>query len=106
MADTEYFDSIMRGLEEMRAHVNGKIKLRSRRVEVTPPKDYSAEDIKLIRVSLEMPQRLFAGVIGVSPKTVEAWESGINKPSGAATRMLMVMEKDPEAVRRYGFAQW
>jgi putative transcriptional regulator len=106
MADTEYFDSIMRGLGEVRDHLDGKLKLRTRLVEVTPPKDYSAEDIKLIRVSMKMPQRLFADVIGVSPKTVEAWESGRNKPSGAATRMLTVMEHDPDAVRRYGFARW
>jgi hypothetical protein len=30
-----------------------------------------------------------------SEKTVEAWEAGVNHPSGAASRILSMMEKYP-----------
>lgn len=33
----------------------------------------------------------FAFVFGVSPKTVEAWESGRNVPRGTAQRFLQVI---------------
>jgi len=34
--------------------------------------------------------------MGVSVKTVEAWESGRNHPNGTACRMLALTRKDPD----------
>lgn len=99
-------DSITRGLQEMLEHSQGKIELRSHYVSAIPPKEYSAEEIRRIRGHLNMSQGFFAEVIGVSKKTVESWEYGRGKPSGAAARILSIAETDPEALRRYGFAQW
>ena len=39
----------------------------------------------------------------VSDKTVEAWEAGTNHPSGAASRILSMMEMDKELVTRFPF---
>ena len=33
--------------------------------------------------------------MGVSAKTVEAWEAGRNQPSGTACRLLAITKKDP-----------
>ena len=97
---------IMQGLQEMLDHAQGKIELRSNYVSTTPPHVYTAEEIRSIRNSLNMSQGFFADVIGVSKKTVESWEYGRGKPSGAAARILTIAATDPEALRRYGFAQW
>lgn len=43
-----------------------------------------------------MYQKSFAGYLGVSEKTVEAWEAGVNHPSGAASRILSMMEMDSD----------
>ena len=43
-----------------------------------------------------MTQRVFANYMGVSPKTVEAWESGINHPVGPACRLLSLLESKKE----------
>ena len=43
-----------------------------------------------------MTQATFAEAIGVSVKTVEAWEAGTNKPIGIARRFLSVIKSDPE----------
>ena len=99
-------ESILRGLQEMTAHSQGKIELKSGRISSTPPKIYSADDIRNIRGKLNMSQGFFAKVIGVSKKTVESWEYGRGKPSGAASRILSIAEQDPDALRRYGFASW
>jgi len=39
--------------------------------------------------------------MGVSPKTVEAWESGRNKPEGASRRLLEVVQNDPGFLKRF-----
>ena len=103
---SEVSESIMRGLQEMHDHAQGKIELRSNYVSAVPPAEYTADEIRAIRDRLNMSQGFFAEVIGVSKKTVESWEYGRGKPSGAAARMLTIADKDPEALKRYGFAQW
>ena len=77
---------------------------RSRRnVTVVPVKTYNADDVKRIRAGVKMSQSLFADYLGVSVKTVEAWEAGTNTPSGAASRLLMMMEMDDTLTQRYPF---
>ena len=103
---SEASESIMRGLQEMLDHAKGKVELRSHHVSSTPPKDYSSDEIREIRDKLNMSQGFFAEVIGVSKKTVESWEYGRGKPSGAAARMLTIADKDPDVLKRCGFAEW
>lgn len=89
------FDSIMQGLEEAVAHEKGEIKARTASCTVNPVPEYDAQEIKDIRLSLGMTQTTFAKVMGVSVKTVEAWEAGTNKPIGAARRFLCALKEDP-----------
>jgi putative transcriptional regulator len=103
---SEVSNGIMRGLEEMLEHAQGKKDLRSHYVSTTQPKVFTAEEIRKIRDRLNMSQGLFADTIGVSKKTVESWEYGRGKPSGVAARLLTIAEVDPEAMRRYGFVDW
>ena len=103
---SEVSKGIMRGLQEMLDHAQGKIELRSNYISTTPPTVFTAEEIRGIRKNLNMSQGFFADVIGVSKKTVESWEYGRCKPSGAAARILMIASVDPDALRRYGFAEW
>ena len=58
--------------------------------------DISAEDIKAIRKKLGFTQAVLAAVIGVSTKTVEAWETGTNQPIGPARRMISLIQLDPD----------
>ena len=50
-----------------------------------------------------MSQKIFASYLGVSDKTVEAWESGTNHPSGAASRLLNMMEMNEKLVEEFPF---
>ena len=95
------YDGIMKGLEEALEHARGERKLRTRRVSITPLKEFTPDDIKSIRRTLGLTQAVFAGAIGVSPKTVEAWESGRNKPEGPARRILAMAQNDPEVLTRF-----
>jgi len=92
----------MTGLNEAieDAQSEGK-KLNRRTVTIIPVKEYGAEQVRNIRNSVGMSQSTFAGYLGVTKKTVEAWEAGTNHPSGAASRILNMMEMDTELVEDY-----
>ncbi|MDR2903831.1 MAG: helix-turn-helix domain-containing protein, partial [Clostridiales bacterium] len=98
----EVSESIIRGLQEMLDHAQGKIELRAHYVAAIPPEEYTADEIKDIRNSLHMSQGLFAEVLGVSRKTVASWEYARVKPSGAARRLITMLQLDPELPEKYG----
>ncbi|MEO5353774.1 MAG: helix-turn-helix domain-containing protein, partial [Magnetococcus sp. XQGC-1] len=41
-------------------------------------------DVKAIRDRMDLSQSAFAGILGVSVRTVQEWEQGRRKPSGPA----------------------
>ncbi|MCD7744646.1 MAG: helix-turn-helix domain-containing protein [Lachnospiraceae bacterium] len=98
------YESIMTGLTEAveDAKNSGK-KLQRRIVTVIPVKEYQADEVKEIRKSTEMSQKTFAAYLGVSEKTVEAWEAGTNHPSGAASRLLSMIETDKDLIKKFPF---
>lgn len=102
---SEIYDSIMRGLQEAVDDAKGKRKLKKRTVTVIPVKTYTANEIKNIRKKTGMSQQLFAEYMGVSDKTVEAWESGRNNPSGSSSRILRMMEQNNDLTKEYPFVQ-
>lgn len=98
------YESIMTGLNEALEDVkSGGKNLPRRTVTVMPVKTYHAEDVKKIRISTGLSQKLFAQYMGVSQKTVEAWEAGTNRPSGAASRILSMMEMDTNLIEEFPF---
>jgi putative transcriptional regulator len=95
MKDKTYFNSIMDGLDESLEYSKGNLpNINKRKVSISPLPEYEATKIKQIRNSLNLTQMIFAKALGVSIKTVEAWESGKNKPQGPASRFLQMLEMD------------
>jgi putative transcriptional regulator len=91
----------MRGLTEAAEHQQGKIKVRKTKLTIKPVSTFNIEEIKRIRKRTGLSQAMFAGSMGVSAKTVEAWESGRNKPEGASRRMLEIVRDNPGFLRRF-----
>lgn len=90
--------SIFEGLNEALLHSRGKLKLREYSVEISPLPEFNGSQIKTLRKSLNFTQELFARTLGVSIKTVEAWESGRNIPAGPAQRMMEILKKNPRVL--------
>lgn len=88
------YESVLKGLQEAVDYKHGKLKARSSIITVKPLDDFSASDIKQIRTKLEVSQTLFAAMLGVSAKTVEAWERGRNTPEEPAKRLLSLAKND------------
>lgn len=92
------YDSIMEGLNELLDYAKenrGNIRSRVREVyAVRPTKEYTKDNVREIRMTLNLSQRSFAEVLGVSQRTVESWERGANRPAGSSSRMLELLERD------------
>jgi putative transcriptional regulator len=46
-----------------------------------------------------LSQQKFADALGVSTRTLQEWEQGRRKPSGAARTLLMIAVRHPEVLR-------
>lgn len=100
--EEKYFNELMPSLEDAAAFANGDTS-RARVVEVEvddPVPEYKAADVARTRQALNLSQRAFASVLGVSTRTVEAWEAGRNVPSGAARHLLFLLDGDHSLVQR------
>lgn len=100
MEEKSYAESLKAGLEDAVAFINGDTS-RGRVVvrEIQVPA-YKAKDVVRTRKALNMTQSAFALALGVSSRTVEAWEAGRNEPSGAARRLLFLLDSDHSLVQR------
>lgn len=95
------YDSITKGLTEAIEYEKGNVSAKKVKVTVTPADDFSPKEIKAVRNKLNMTQRTFASVIGVSAKTVEAWETGTNKPMKTACRLISMINADPQILKKF-----
>lgn len=56
---------------------------------------YDDEAIKTIRANIGLTRAELSELMGVSIKTVQAWESGRNKPNGSSARLLQILQVSP-----------
>ena len=58
---------------------------------VTPP--IAPAEIKQLREANQVSQPVFAHYLNTSESTVEKWETGAKRPSGAALKLLSIVQK-------------
>ncbi len=56
-------------------------------------KDYSPKNIITIRKRFKLSQAALASVFNVSTSTVQKWEQGNKKPTGASKKLLDIIER-------------
>jgi len=89
MSERDIGSEILEGIREIKAYKAGKLELRTH--ELTEP-----STPREIRKRLNLSQAAFAGLMGVSLRTVQEWEQGKRKPSGPAKSLLRIAEQHPE----------
>jgi putative transcriptional regulator len=89
MSERDIGQEILDGIREIKAHKAGQNHLRTH----TFKKPASP---RVIRTKLKLSQSAFAGLMGVSLRTVQDWEQGRRKPSGPAEALLRIAEQNPE----------
>ncbi len=80
---------VLAGIDEIRAFKNGSVKLKV--IELAEP-----SEPRVIRAKLKLSQSAFAGLLGVSMRTLQDWEQGRRAPQGPAIALLRIAEQHPE----------
>jgi putative transcriptional regulator len=95
-------DLLIQSLTEVRDSLRGQPdKLTMKTVEIPDPPRFGAVAVHKLRDRLGLSQGLFAKLLGVSRKLVEAWEAGTRTPSAMASRLLDAIGRNPSLyVRR------
>lgn len=93
MSKRDIGQEILEGIQEIKAHKAGKKTLRTHTL-----KEPAAPQV--IRAKLKLSQSAFAGLMGVSLRTVQDWEQGRRKPSGPAAALLRIAEQKPEVFKQ------
>lgn len=60
---------------------------------IKPNPEFTPADIKRIRSQSHVSQAVFAKVLGIKTATIQKWEQGLKTPSGAARRLLDVVDR-------------
>jgi len=101
MGNMDASKSVIQGLTEAVDYQQGKTNARKTRLSIKPVATFNNADIKRIRQRTGLSQVMFASSLGVSSKTVEAWENGRNKPEGASRRLLEIARDDPCFLKQF-----
>jgi len=94
MSKKSLFDDLMQGLEQARAHDQGKLTLRSFRL---PRKtlSMSPDEIIQLREQLGLSQGVFAAFLHTNKRTYQKWEQGTSKPNEQAVTLLKLVDSEP-----------
>lgn len=102
MKDTKrnLFEELMEGVDAMKRHREGKITLRTHRVERQPKLVVRPDFFVNARMSLHMSRRVFARHTFIPERTLEKWEQGRSKPNPEAIALVALVQTYPETVDR------
>ncbi len=93
--DTKKFDRLMESAGQALDHATGKRSDLRTTILPQPPRSLDSKDIVKLREQLHFSQAVFARHLNVSVKTIQSWEQGISKPSGATIKLLSLIKKRP-----------
>ena len=100
MSSSYYNDTVKDALFPKK---KGVIAKSNRFIKAIEPEAMTADEIRKLREKkLRLSISVFAAVFNVSGKTVEAWESGTNTPSGPSLRLMRMIEKNPDILFEAG----
>lgn len=92
----DFFSGIMSGLEEALAFEKGAAKAAT----YARKRELPNVDVAMIRKELKLSQKSFATILGVSIRTVEAWETGRTNPSPTARNLMYLISIDNSLIAK------
>jgi putative transcriptional regulator len=99
-AKRKIFGELMEGVTAMKAHREGKITLRSHKVESAALPLVDAKLIKETRENLHCSRAVFARKLRANERTLEKWEQGRSKPNPQAAALVLLVRKYPDTLDR------
>jgi len=90
----------MEGVAAMKGHREGKLTLRSYKVESAPLPKVDARLIRDTRRRLRCSRAVFARRLRINERTLEKWEQGRAKPNPQAAALVLLVRKYPDTLER------
>ena len=100
MAKRDIFGELMEGVAAMRSHREGKLTLRSYKVEPAPLPKVDSKLIRDTRKRLRCSRAVFARKLRINERTLEKWEQGRAKPNPQAAALVLLVRKYPDTLAR------
>ena len=94
--DEDFGALLVESMRDAAAHSSGA-DVPGIRVHDVPVEDV---DVKAVRRRMGFTQSQMARIMGVSASGLRKWEQGQRRPSGPAKTLLLLMQREPEAVAR------
>lgn len=96
----DIFNELMEGVEAMKAYREGKITLRTYKMEEPSLPEVDAHLIRQTRERLNVSRRVFARQLRVNERTLEKWEQGRARPNKQAATLILLTRKFPDTLQR------
>ena len=100
MAKRKIFEEVMEGVAAMKGHREGKLTLRSYKVEPEALPKVDSKFIKDTRKKLNCSRSVFARKLRINERTLEKWEQGRAKPNPQAAVLVLLVRKYPDTLER------
>ncbi|HEU4871792.1 MAG TPA: type II toxin-antitoxin system MqsA family antitoxin [Pyrinomonadaceae bacterium] len=85
-AERDVWQEVLDGVREIKAGGGKRTRVEAK------------SHIVRVRLKSGLSQAQFAAALGVSKRTLEQWEQGRRKPSGAARQLLKIADRHPEVL--------
>ena len=100
MAKRDLFGELMEGVAAMKSHRQGKLTLRSYKVDAVPLPKVDSKLLRDTRKKLRCSRAVFARRLRINERTLEKWEQGRAKPNPQAAALVLLVRKYPDTLAR------
>jgi len=100
MAKRNIFGELMEGVAAMKNHREGKLTLRTCKVEVAPLPKVDSKFLRDTRKKLRCSRAVFARKLRINERTLEKWEQGRAKPNPQAAALVLLVRRYPDTLAR------
>ncbi len=100
MAKRSIFNELMEGVAAMKGQREGKITLRTFKVEPKPLPKVDSKLIKDTRKRLHCSRAVFARKLRINERTLEKWEQGRARPNPQAAALVLLVRRFPDTLER------
>jgi putative transcriptional regulator len=100
VAKPNIFSELMEGVAAMQGHREGKLTLRSYKVDVAPLPKVDSKLLRDTRKKLRCSRAVFARKLRINERTLEKWEQGRAKPNPQAAALVLLVRRFPDTLAR------
>jgi len=100
MTKRNILGELLEGVAAVKSHREGKLTLRSYKVEPAPLPKVDSKLIRDTRRKLRCSRAVFARKLRINERTLEKWEQGRARPNPQAAALVLLVRKYPDTLER------